>query len=264
MKPIPIPKQTLLQYWGAYADLVLPFLKDREITIEQVFENFVVYRRHPKKDSPDFIYVENRDDILHWANQHVYSFHPYICPLHKEGRCYFVLDIDPKGANIEFSTTKKVALEVANALSLMGLKFLLKFCGKNGFHFIWAWDAGNKPNEEKIFKINKDIILKLIRNIHSKIYRIVNIDSSDSEQHQFLYKEYPPSPQLPTLIFDAKILHHHGNIRSPFSIHPESGLVSVPLKPESILKFSRQEASPESLIPKKEDFSWVELPTNRL
>ncbi len=264
MKPVPIPKQTLLQYWDAYADLVLPFLKDREISLEQVFENFVVYRRHPKKDSPEFIYVENKDEVLFWANQHVYSFHPYICPLKKDGKCYFVLDIDPKGANIEFSTTKKVALEVANTLTSINLEFLVKFCGRNGFHFIWAWDANNKLNEEEIFEVNKDIILKLIKNVYPKVRNLVNIDSSDSRQHRLIHKEYTFSPQLPTLIFDAKILHHHGNIRSPFSIHPESGLASVPLKAEQILQFSKEEAVVESLISSKKDFSWVKLPVNRL
>ncbi len=224
-----IPKQQLLNYWQKVALVTLPFLQKREITIEQVFGNNVIYRRHPKGGGQDFIYIQSKRDILDWGYKHTYSFHPYICPLNTKGACWFVLDVDPKLSGVKFDVVRELALFSADFFNKLGLKYLVKFCGKNGFHFLWAWDK--RIVEKRLFEINKGVIKKLLLSLFDTNLG-VSISTSDANmREELLAAGYNVKEvERADVVLDAKILHHHGNIRSPFSIHPATGLVSVPLE----------------------------------
>jgi hypothetical protein len=57
------------------------------------------------------------------------------------------------------------------------------------------------------------------------------------------------------LLFDQYILKENANIRVPFSIHPGSGLVAVPLSREALMTFV-----PEMSDPKQVASDWPALP----
>ncbi len=293
-----IPKQELLDYYSAVSDLVLPFLTGREVTIEQVFGDKIIYRRHPKGQDQSFIYINSKEDLLSWAYKHTYAFHPYICPLqsseHKVKKCWFVLDIDPKESNIPFKLTKLVAFYVAEYFRDRGYNFIVKFCGKNGFHFLWQWEYdinfleklvnSNRETsketlalENYIFakdkKIIAELILYLYKNIlgnNKKLKNKVSVISSDRKSQDLITERLNSegmSKMLHSkyqLIFDSKILHHHGNIRSPFSLHPETGFVSVPIKTDNILEFNKKLAKIDSVLANLKSFKWLTIKTNTL
>lgn len=261
-----IPKKVLLDYWEAIGDVLLPFLQEREITIEQVFGTNVIYRRHPKGGTQEFIYIDTKKEILEWGYKHTYSFHPYICPLKADGKCWFVLDIDPKESGIEFKNVKQIAQLATSFFREKGYNFLMKFCGKNGVHFLWAWDK--KVSENILFETNKNIIKLLIMYLLDTNLGFTISTSDANMRHELLSKgKNIVEPDSADIILDAKILHHHGNIRSPFSIHPATGLVSVPLGDfyVNLEEFKPEEhATLQAVMSNKSKFQRLFLPVNSL
>lgn len=261
----------LQDYWGVMGHYTLPFLKDRPVTIEQVFNPKThIYRRYADKNKKQLISIKNQLDILEKAHQYTYSFHPYICDP-QLNKPWFVLDIDPKSDKISFKIVKRIAFLTSQALKKQNSNFLVKFCGNNGFHFIWQWvDYKNTEiSEPRVYKVNKiiiyDAVINLIKN--QSILDLINVKFSSAQQQKSLEKwcltqKIKLNPKLPALVFDTKILHHHGNIRSPFSIHPKTGLVSTPLSVEKIKNFKKSQAQPE--VVKKQKWDWVEIKKNRL
>lgn len=245
-----LKKEKLTKYWSQMAKYILPFLKGRNVTLEHVFDGKVVYRRYQAKGKKQNIRISTEKELLQFAGRYVYSFHPYIYSSETQTG-WFVLDIDDKNDNFEI--VKKVAYQLAKDLRKEGCNFLVKFCGKDGFHFLFAWE--DKISEEKCYKIGKDFAYELALRVYRDMRREINIDFSAANQQDFIGDE-----SLPTIIFDTKILHEHGNIRSPFSVHTSTALVSVPVKPDKLTDFDKSDAEIVQVL--DEDWKWVKLPKN--
>jgi hypothetical protein len=60
------------------------------------------------------------------------------------------------------------------------------------------------------------------------------------------------------LLFDEYILKENANFRVPFSVHPHSGLVAVPIPRERLDSFQPADAAPERVAR-----GWQEIPLPR-
>ena len=245
---VEILKPTLLRYWQKYADLTLPWLVNRPITLEQVFDGKVIYRRYTDKTHTTLITINSIEEILTWAYRHTYSFHPYICSPNQKAECWYVLDIDPN-KHVKFSETKSFTHWVANYLIKKGFKIYIAFGGKNGFHIFIKLKT---KNQQKVFEFSKNLSLDIVITIwkNKEFPNVATLLTSRQEQnlleakiHRFDFSDFKKQINL-----DTRILHRFANIRSPYSIHPETGLASVMLNVEDILHFKLEHARIEYLI----------------
>ena len=86
-----------LDYYTSVADRMLPYLRGRQVAIEQQFPRSkgTVYRRHTGGSGDDtWIRIADRDALLAWARQHAVGLHAHI---RSEDRgAWFVIDIDSR------------------------------------------------------------------------------------------------------------------------------------------------------------------------
>lgn len=253
-----MPIDWLMEYWEAKSGAVLPFLLGRPVGMELRFEKRVIFRRRQK--GGDFIYIDTYSDITYWARQHCYSFHPHL----EDGFLYFILDIDRRDVEVPLSLAGAAASEMASVLDELEVEYLLKFSGRRGFHFYWAFDqkeareAGGGeswPFERRIIVFLRDRLEERLQagKHRDEFYRYL-----DSDDPITLTNSAEPRHQR-SLLLDENIVHLNGSLRSPWSVHPESGLVSLPLTPDELEGFQEEAATPEKALPRSGP---TEVPTN--
>ena len=245
---VEILKPTLIKYWHKYANDVIPWLVNRPITLEQVFDGKVIYRRYTDKTHANLITVNSVEEILTWAYRHTYSFHPYICSPNQKARCWYVLDIDPS-AQVKFSETKSFTNWIASYLQYRGFDIFVTFGGKNGFHIFIEL---NFKAQHKVFEFSKNLSLDIAIKAwaHKEFPDIAIFLTSKQEQNilENKIKKYSFDNYKKYINLDTRILHKFANIRSPYSIHPETGLASLPVAVDDILHFKLDYAKIENLI----------------
>jgi DNA ligase D len=150
-----ISKQAYADYLGKVASRMLPWLRDRPLSLVRAPDG-VEGQRYYQKDTPkyapswirtvtipapsakrDVAYtVCNDEDTLRWlGNQAALEFHP--APVRRdrlERPDLFVVDIDPPEK--EFDQAVEVALLVLEVLDDVGLKPLVKTTGGKGLHVV--------------------------------------------------------------------------------------------------------------------------------
>ena len=249
---MPIP--WLVNYWEKAADATLPFLRNRKVAIQQVFDKNILYRRHGAKGLPDpsgWITLNTKSELLEWARLHTYSFHPH---LKGSKDIWFVMDMDARIDKM-FDLAKLAAFEMAKLLDKKKIKYLAKFSGNRGFHFMWSM-GDVKPEWMKFRKQIRELAGELENILQKKyadkFYRLIPrknpiIATSSTDKHL-----------VKSILIDEQIIHKNGMIRSPYSVHPTTGLVSIPLTAIQILKFKR-----ESALPAKIKIKLIVLPINK-
>jgi bifunctional non-homologous end joining protein LigD len=160
-----ITKGDILEYYRAVSPFLLPYLKDRPITLERFPEGLL------EKDAPHFwqkntpayypewipraellsesgkpiqyALVNDLDTLLYLVNQGALTFHIWTSTIHELDRPDFVLfDLDPGDA--PFLHVVKIAHELHDLLCAQGIKSYLKTSGKSGLHVLTPWsETGN-------------------------------------------------------------------------------------------------------------------------
>ena len=134
------------------------------------------------------------------------------------------------------------------------IKYLLKFSGNRGFHFIWS--LGNvKPDWLKFRKQIRQFAAELetiLQTKHAdKFYKII------PKKNPIITTSSTDKATAKSILLDEQIIHKNGMIRSPYSVHPATGLVSIPLTITQLLKFNRASALPAKIKIRK-----TNLPVN--
>lgn len=255
---MPIP--WLMDYWEAKASEVLPYLQGRPVALELKFDDRPIYRR--RQPGGEFTRVETRDDVLRWARQHCFSFHPHL----ENGSLYFILDIDRRDPSMPLELASLAAAETAALLAEVSVDFALKFSGRRGFHFYWAMDPGEVENAAKgePWPFER----RLIRGLRDRLEARLQA----GPHREAFYRYLPPGDPITitnsadndhprSLLLDENIVHVNGSMRSPWSIHPESELVSLPLDPEELASFAPEDATPAEALKRS---GHEKVPRNRV
>ncbi len=248
-----MPIEWLVQYWQRAAKTTLPFLTNRKVAVQQMFDGKILYRRHGGKGLPDrigWIEINSAADILKWARLHTYSFHPH---LNGDRDLWFVMDIDGR-IEKAFPLVQIAAYEMSRLLSGKTIKHLVKFSGNRGFHFLWSLGK-TAPNwlslRKRVRSWARELEKVLQAKYKGKFYHLIPktdpiiVTSSTDKKHK------------KSILIDEQIIHKNGMIRSPYSIHPKTGLVSAPLRTNEILSFKPEQARPERVRIQK-----IGLPVN--
>lgn len=93
-----------------------------------------------------------------------------------------------------------------------------------------------KPLGKKIMELEKNDFNKIMQRTEKKEKEIRSIEEETGD----IYLNVEPFLAIDTLLISSRHL-----FRAPYSLHEKSGLASMPLDPERILDFKKEEASPE-------------------
>ncbi|MBL7147408.1 MAG: hypothetical protein ISS82_01115 [Nanoarchaeota archaeon] len=237
---------------------ILKISQNREVSV--MFNNTFGKR-------PDTLQFEN--DILELAKKGATSFHiseeHWTNPLLlkpgmtqkqlNELRTGFdiILDID---GPFEFSTiTAELIIE---ALKFHDVKNIsCKFSGNKGWHIGISFKAlPNKINNQDIkllFPETPKVIAEYLKNmikepLASKIlekYQIKELEKLVDKNKKLL--ENNVFNPFSIVDIDTILISNRHLFRAPFSIHEKSSLISIPIKPEDILNFKKEQAKIENI-----------------
>jgi DNA primase len=254
-----MPVQWVVDYYNQMADKILPFFKGRDIDINQIFDHENVFRRH-EKDGKKWIRINDKKRLAFWTDWHAWSFYPH---LEGDKDLWFALDVDPN--KCDFDCVKIASFELANILDNLDLKYLIKFSGNKGFHFLFSLGAPPaKLIGEKIWEFERGLISFLREKLEEKLQK-----SKDRDKfYKFLKKDDPitidkssEEKEHNSILLDKLILHKHANIRSPYSLHEKTKLVSLPINKEQIMDFEpKKEADPKNAAQSPK----AEMPKNNI
>jgi bifunctional non-homologous end joining protein LigD len=155
-----ITKGDVFDYYGRIAERLLPYLRDRPVTLERFPEGIGpgkthFYQKNTPAHYPDWIpraelpsergkpvhypLVNDAATLLYLVNQGALIFHPWLSRTGDLERPDFVLfDLDPGAAG--FAAAVAVARRLHEVLKAEGVEAFVKTSGKTGLHVLVPWD----------------------------------------------------------------------------------------------------------------------------
>lgn len=161
-----ITKGQVVKYYEKIADKMLPFLKDRPLTLQRFpeginedgfyqknaadyFPDFIKTVKIPTKDGENTqVYCNSTKALIYLANQGTISFHTWLSKrdiLNKPDKVVFDLD-PPEG---KFEDVKKAAKIVRSYLKEKGENPKLMTTGKSGLHLYYYKDRYHSFDDVK-------------------------------------------------------------------------------------------------------------------
>ena len=236
-------------YYSAVADRILPFLSDRKLAIEQRFprSHEIVYRRHTGGSGEDtWIRIADRDALLTWARQHAIGFHAHI---RSEDRgAWFVIDIDSRTLPTEMA--RLASTHAADVLAEKGINALMKYSGSDGFHLMWDVPVLDGIADTELWEFERAVVRAVACEVERRLVEdpaAAPIREAVGEGKPTVTTGSADRENPNALLFDEYILKDNANFRVPYSVHPGTGLVAVPLDRAQLNAFLPEHASPEAV-----------------
>ncbi len=164
-----ITKGDVFDFYRRIADRLLPYLRDRPVTLERFPEGLGDGRPHfwqkhtpasypswiPRIELPSergkpvpYTLVNDLPTLLYLVNQNALTFHVWLSRVADLDRPDFVLfDLDPGEAT--FSDVVAVAKEIHAVLAADGQEAFVKTSGKSGLHVLVPWRAAGGYDEAR-------------------------------------------------------------------------------------------------------------------
>lgn len=244
-------------YYQQVADRMAPYLGGRRVSIEHRYPGspHIVFRRHPSgADATQWIFVDEPQQIVDWVWQYAEGFHGHVRA--EDGSAWFVIDIDARDLPLDMA--RLATRYAARVLEQQGLAPLVKFSGSNGFHLMWNVPDCTDLTDADLWEIEQRVVAA----VACEVERLLEVDEEATPIREAVGPDKPlittssaDREQRDGLLFDQLILKDNAPFRVPFSVHPKSGLVSVPLRVEQLAAFDPASATPEAVAQE-----WPALP----
>jgi DNA primase len=252
-------------YYPAVAKAMLPFLRDRAISVVKIFShpevpaskfNFLFVRYARRKPRPTPITVKGEKDLRSLVDAHAVDFIPYVHRLHLKEPDWFILDLDagmtfqshPRG----FELLKIVTRAVVDVLRDYGITARVKFSGSRGMQ-VWSWLDNEALPRGDLFALYRAFALHLQGEVEAELQEL------PTETLELFYKVVAEDKPITTsmvakkknradqVLIDWSSMKPRGDVRAPFSIHYKTGLVSCPVEYRRLMDFHNCEAEPEKI-----------------
>jgi hypothetical protein len=158
----------------------------------------------------------------------------------------------------DFEIAKLVTKRIIEALKDHGVKsFSVKFSGGKGFHIIIPYEAlPEKINFQPTSSLYPELLQKIIEylkwyireDLKSDLLAIESISGLSQRIGKPIKEITTKEGELdPFKVVSMDVFGSRHLFRLPYSLHEKNLLVSLPLKPERIEKFEREDAEPEKV-----------------
>ena len=259
-----ITKGDLLYYYQQVADYILPYLKDKPMSLNRhpngadapgFFQKDVEVDEIPKwlktvqihSDSTnkeiDYLIANDSDTLLYMANLGCIEINPWLSSYQTpENPEFMVIDLDPDGK--DFSVVKEVSLTVKAVFYQMEIPSFIKTSGSRGLH-IYIYLAAQYD-----YDFIKQFANYVAQLIHEQQPDVTSLERSLDKRKGLIYIDYLQNRRGQT-------------VAAPYSVRPKPGAtVSMPLSWEEvnedlqIKNFSLKNVP--QLLKKRED-PWKEI-----
>lgn len=167
-----ITKLDLINYYATVSDLMLPFVKNRLLSVIRCHENIdkeIFFKKHPTNDKDmvktyfdqkeEYFYITNKTQLVYQAQMGTIEFHTWGSGVEKlEYPNIMVFDLDPD-ENLSLSKLRMGVLKTKTVLDELNLKSYLKTSGGKGYHIFVPFKK-NK-NWDEFYEISKQIAVIL-------------------------------------------------------------------------------------------------------
>lgn len=228
-----ITKGQLIEYYRTVSDYILPYLKDRPLSLNRhpngidapsFFQKDLATEQIPKwiKYAPlysesndktiDYLICNDHPTLLWMANLGCIEINPWLSTFKKPDYPVFaVMDLDPNDVD-DFTEVVRVALTTRDVLENMGVKPYIKTSGSRGLHIFVH--IGAKYD----YDISKNFIQYLGHIVHSLHPDSTSLERSPSKRKKKIYLDFLQNRRGQT-------------IAAPYSARPKPGAtVSTPLE----------------------------------
>ena len=236
-------------YYSAVADRMLPFFSGRKVAIEQRFPRSkdLVYRRHASGRGDDtWIRIDDRDTLLTWARQHAIGFHAHIRS--EDQGAWFVIDIDSRDLPLEMA--RIAAIHAGHVLAEQGIDTLVKFSGSDGYHLMWDVPDLGGIDDSELWALERAVVRAITCVVERRLGDdpdAAPIREAVGEDKPFITTGSADRENPDALLFDEYILKDNANFRVPYSVHPSTGLIAVPIDRAQLATFLPENASPDAV-----------------
>ena len=164
-----ITKADVIAYYRKVAPQLLPFLKDRPVTLERLPDGLGAgkphfWQKHTPESYPSwiprvaletergkpvkYVLIDNLPSLLFLVNQGTLTFHPWLSRVDNLDHPDFVLfDLDPGEAT--FGDAVTVARKLHHLLTADGREAVVKTSGKTGLHVLVPWSEKSGYKEAR-------------------------------------------------------------------------------------------------------------------
>ncbi len=168
-----LTKRDVFTYYQKMADRLIPFLKDRPVTLERLPDGLAegaphFWQKNTPESYPDWIprieletergepvryaLVNDEPTLLYLVNQGTLTFHVWASRVQDLDRPDFVLiDLDPGQAS--FGDVVDVAKTVKGFLDEEGVESFVKTSGKSGLHVLTPWKQKGGYDEARAWAL---------------------------------------------------------------------------------------------------------------
>lgn len=206
-------KGDLVNYYESVAEYILPYLKDRPISLnrfpngiegESFFQKNLInkpdwvktvrlYSEHNKEDI-HWLICNDKDTLLYMANLGSIEINPwnsrYQYPDHPD---YAIIDLDPEG--VPFKHVIKTAKVVKQILDDAKIESFLKTSGKTGLHILIPLDTSFKYSYEQVKQFAQIIATKT----NEKLPDITSITRDPAKRQHRVYVDFLQNIQGQTI-----------------------------------------------------------------
>lgn len=227
-----ITKGDLLNYYEQVGELMLPYLKDKPISMNR-FPNGIKETGFFQKDvdkntgpnwlktvalesestgnTVNYLICNDLPTLLWIANMGSIEINPWLATYRKKTKPVFaVLDLDPNGA--DFKEVIAVANTAHDILDQAGVPNFIKTSGSTGLH-IYIYVA-----QQYTFDVVRDFMEMLAELVHEQHPDTTSVDRSPSKRKKKIYLDFMQNKRAQTIV-------------APYSVRPKSGAtVSTPLE----------------------------------
>lgn len=231
-------KGEMLEYYEQYGDLLLPYLKDKPISLhrfpngigaDSFFQKDVDLKQIPDwvKTVPiyaestdkniDYMVCNNRATLLFIANLGSIEINPWLSTYKKiENPDFAVLDIDPNGA--DFDSVIEIGLTAHRIFQQVGVADYIKTSGSTGLH-IYLY-----VKQRYTYEVVRDFIQLIGEIIHEEHPDTTSLIRDPKKRKGLIYLDFLQNRRGQT-------------IAAPYSIRPKPGAtISTPLHWEEVKK----------------------------
>lgn len=232
-------------YYPAVADAIISFCRDRYVGFYCVFTGGHFFRRNFRGK---LITLRTPKDLLFYVDMHYIDVIPCVHRIGASRPDWLVVDLDA-GAKVSFEQTKECAAMVYEVSKKLNLNPALKFSGSRGFQ-VWSLigdfklPSGYAPMELPGGSKRKKDYFSLFSDFVRVIQKEVDEQLPDLTTSEVTAKGLREG----RILLDPSPMKEMGLVRSPYTIHHRTCLVSLPISPKELPEFRPGDASTEKTI----------------
>jgi len=257
-------------YYPKMGDLLLPFLKDRPVSVIKVFSDEKdpirrikpIFSRYKKMKPRTYHLISTIEDLLRYVDMHAIDFIPYVHRIGNDYPDWLIIDIDAgeeikKAGDLGFAYVKEITKETFLVMKEeLRLTPCLKFSGSRGFQ-IWVSfhePIGKFEEYRKCVTVIRDLVESHLETRYNEL----------KEKYEEIF--YTPittstvakkEARKKQILLDWSSMKEEGDVRAPWSMHYKTGLISVPLRIDDIDKFQIDAARVENVVKNRANFENV-------